>query len=92
MPEYADITAFHEWLNWLEEISNSSYPDYETLMFYEIRDKLDCLPKVIRCKDCKHRYFNESISIFCCENWADGWAIVEENEFCSRGERKDNEL
>jgi hypothetical protein len=53
MPKYADITPFYEWLDWLEKESNSRCPDYNTMMFYEIRDKLDGLPEVVRCKDCK---------------------------------------
>ena len=45
----------------------------------------------VRCKDCKHRYFNDCFESFCCAKRANGFEdIVEENEFCSRGERKDN--
>lgn len=47
--------------------------------------------EVVRCKDCKHRYYNEHYEEYCCEQWADGFdTVVRDEEFCSRGERKDN--
>ena len=46
MCKFADITPFYEWLDWLEKESNSSYHEYQTMMFYEIRDKLDDLPTI----------------------------------------------
>lgn len=47
---------------------------------------------VVRCKECKHRYYNEYMKTHCCEMWADGFdTAVCENEFCSRGERKGND-
>ena len=50
----------------------------------------DVVP-VVRCKDCKHRYYNEDSEEYCCEVWGDGFdTFVNQDEFCSRGERKDN--
>ena len=97
MAKYADITPFYEWLDWLEKESNSRCPEYNTMMFYEIRDKLDDLPEVVLCKDCKY--------------WRDTWVAPDgkkehgycymeecddvtigrwDDDFCSYGERKDN--
>ena len=46
--------------------------------------------EVVRCKDCKHRYFNDCYDRFCCAKRANGFEdIVDEDEFCSRGERKE---
>ena len=47
---------------------------------------------VVRCKDCKHRYYNEDSEEYCCEVWGDGFdTFVNQDEFCSRGERKDDD-
>ena len=52
---------------------------------------IDAVP-VVRCKDCKHRYFNDCFDRFCCAKRANGFEdIVSEDEFCSRGERKYND-
>lgn len=96
MPKYADITPFYEWLDWLEKESNSRYPEYNTMMFYEIRDKLDDLPEIIRCRDC--RYYDNSEGICWCKlnsKFYPGgfdWHCFPENGFCSYGEGvKDND-
>lgn len=84
MAKYADITPFYEWLDWLEKESHSRCPEYNTMMFYEIRDKLDDLPELTRCMDC--RYFDEPFS------WCDKkWHSTEAKDFCFYGERKDIE-
>lgn len=48
MAKYADITPFYDWLDWLEKESNTPCPEYQTMMFYEIRDKLDDLCDAVR--------------------------------------------
>lgn len=51
---------------------------------------IDAVP-VIRCKDCKHWfYFIESEKHHCTESDKHPWdcPIREEDDFCSRGERK----
>ena len=80
MVKYADITPFYEWLDWLEKESNSRCPDYNTMMFYEIRDKLDDLPEVVRCEDCKNRCYSNVCEIFKRQ--------MQDDCFCSYGERK----
>ena len=47
--------------------------------------------EVVRCKDCKYRYYNEYQEMYCCERLADGFdTVVCQDDFCSYGERKDN--
>jgi len=43
--------------------------------------------EVVRCKDCKHRYYTLGISAewYQCELWHDA---IEDNDFCSRAERR----
>ena len=91
MAKYADITPFYEWLEMLEK-ECSSYPQYQTMMFYEIRDKLDDLPEVVRCKDCKHYDNSEGIQ-WCHLNskfypGGSDWHSFPEDGYCSYGERR----
>ena len=44
--------------------------------------------QVVRCKDCKHRYTLQSGHSFCREHFPLG---KYDDDFCSYGERKDNE-
>ena len=46
--------------------------------------------EVVRCKDCKNR---DDITGECKHPKAVGWDVIipEDNDFCSYGERKDNE-
>ena len=101
MAKYADITPFYEWLEDLMRMDDSKYPDHQTLMFYEIIDKLDSLPEVVRCKDCKHRTVTSDGMVCECalptkrmqDYYIYGSTIlarVEPEAFCSHGERKDN--
>jgi hypothetical protein len=95
MAKYADITPFYEWLDWLEKESNTPYAEYETLMFYEIRDKLDDLQEVVLCKDCKHCRTASWDEKFCTRKQLDGvyaeLSNLRDDDFCSYGERKYNE-
>jgi hypothetical protein len=91
MAKYADITPFYEWLEDLMRMDDSKYPDHQTLMFYEIIDKLDSLPEVVRCKDCKHyMLWEDSEDKRTCSK-SIGLMISDPDDFCSYGERKDNE-
>lgn len=60
----------------------------------KIVDRIKAAPavdavEVVRCKDCKNRYYNEFQGEFCCEAWADGYdTIVRDNDYCSYGERR----
>ena len=60
--------------------------------FMDVKDMRSAdVVEVVRCKDCKHRYYNEDIEEYCCEQWADGYdTVCTDEEFCARGERKDN--
>lgn len=52
---------------------------------------IDAVP-VVRCKDCKHQctwYEEEDFGVFICG--VSGLSIVEDNDFCSYGERKTDE-
>ena len=94
MAKYADITPFYEWLDWLEKESNTPYPEYETMMFYEIRDKLDTLQEVVRCKDCEyftmHNDFRTGRHLGFGECHRLRGELFKDDDFCSYGERKDN--
>jgi hypothetical protein len=48
--------------------------------------------EVVRCKDCKRRYYNEDREVYCCEAWADGYDTeVRDDCFCSYGERRSDD-
>lgn len=54
---------------------------------------VDAVP-VVRCKDCKIAFANPFFADYpqlVCRKWAN-WHIVEPNDFCSCGERKDDEI
>lgn len=55
----------------------------------------DCV-EVVRCKDCKHLYCLSAVDRrFYCRHWPkglEGINVVEENPFCSYGERKDGDV
>lgn len=67
---------------------------YSTLMMYEIADEIDEAPTidavpVVRCKDCK--WWHEDDDIGRCDN-PDGLDnYANPDDFCSYGERKDEE-
>lgn len=60
-------------------------------------DMLDNTPtadvvEVVRCKDCKHEYTDPFCQMWCrLYRKHEGERLVEENHFCSYGERKENE-
>lgn len=49
---------------------------------------VDAVP-VVRCKDCKSKFFNEDLEMNCCLVWGDGYEVVQDDGFCSYGERKE---
>ena len=51
------------------------------------------IKKVVRCKDCtnKRKATAENGTIIFCSIWGRGWYRVDPNDFCSYGERKDND-
>lgn len=71
---------------------------YDTRMLYEIQDTLENIPsedvvRVIRCRECKHYQFADNrafgFPVKRCE-WT-GFEDVDDDDFCSRGERKDGD-
>ena len=95
MAKFADIEPFYDWLVELMRMDTSSYPDHETLMFYEIIDKLDSLPEVVRCKDCrKCRIYDDVITgqkQYECSLWHGATREVSADSFCDAGERREGE-
>ena len=85
-----------------KRLIDANAADLETLSCYygsscyveDVQSWLDEQPtvdavEVVRCKDCKHRYYNEYNEMYCCEHWSDGFdTVVCEDSFCSYGERK----
>lgn len=60
---------------------------------FTIVDIISKAQEIVRCKDCKHWfYFWESEKHHCTESDKHPWdcPIREEDDFCSRGERKDD--
>ena len=52
---------------------------------------VDNMPKadvveVVRCKDCKHRYYDKERKLYYCEMYF-GLGILKDNNYCSYGER-----
>jgi hypothetical protein len=67
---------------------NMPTAEYEALLGYlKNRPTVDAV-EVVRCKDCKH-YGNYG-RVWDCKKYG-AMSLPEENDFCSYGERKDNE-
>ncbi len=47
--------------------------------------------EVVRCKDCKYRMFDITSVEYYCNNENSCQVEVRDNDFCSYGERKDND-
>ena len=96
-----DANAFREFL----EVIQQDYREENTLtsgfaacLIEMVQDEYLALAptvdavEVVRCKDCKIAFANPFIADFpqlVCRKWAN-WHVVEPNDFCSYGERKDN--
>lgn len=81
--------AFEDWnrLDWKtqQHILNFSRA-YKRLV--ESAPAVDAV-EVVRCKNCKHRYYNDDLGRHCCSIWADGYdTVVRDDDFCSYGERR----
>lgn len=76
-----------------EQQSNS----YSTMMMYEIADEIEDAPavdavEVVRCKDCIAKstwYTDKAFGVEVCG--LSGFIVVEDNDFCSYGERREDE-
>lgn len=51
---------------------------------------VDAVP-VVRCRDCEYRKHDITNAAYYCDNWDCCQVEVRENDFCSLGERKDND-
>ena len=47
----------------------------------------DAVDSIVRCKDCKQAVIKSNKEVSYCRYWGD---LMENNEFCSKGERKDD--
>lgn len=80
-----------------KECDDNCRYQYEAGTMGEIVEALETLiraePQIIRCKDCKHYQFADNrafgFSVKRCE-WT-GFEDVDDDDFCSRGERMDSE-
>lgn len=62
----------------------------------DISKRIDAIPaadvvEVVRCKDCKHRIYDKSRDFLYCEMYY-GMGSVMDNNYCSYGERKDEQI
>ena len=65
--------------------------NYATLILQEA-PTIDAIP-VIRCRDCKYFSIDQySKTIYCANDNVYGFPNQKPDDFCSRGERKNNEL
>ena len=88
MAKYVDVEPFLAWLEELRKECDNSYPDYQTLMIYEIEDGIDALDPIVCCKDCTFCSYNSSNDTYKCRSMRGMYRAVDPNEFCSWGERK----
>lgn len=61
--------------------------------FYVLADAVKQIPTVdavpvIRCKDCKFRYWDDFLERYCCEYFVEGVEALP-NDFCSYAEKKE---
>ena len=65
-------------------------PMHGVIEFIKTRPTVDAV-EVVRCKECKNR---DDITGECKHPRAVGWDVIipEDNDFCSYGERKDNDI
>lgn len=53
----------------------------------DLRELLEAQPEIIRCKDCKHHYFDAGYGYDWC-NRTNGLLRIKPDDFCSRAERR----
>lgn len=77
----------------LEEISAALGRMYATSELVSLIKKIESgkLVEVVRCKDCKHCMNFSWGEIYCGRKYTNIILGICENDFCSHGERKDNE-
>lgn len=55
-----------------------------------INDDDNTIVEVVRCKDCKHRYYDKERKLYYCTMYF-GLGDVHDENYCSYGERKDDD-
>ena len=85
MAKIVNIEPFFSYLDVLERDCKDPWPEYRTLMLYEIRDSLEALDEIVRCRECKNRGTNlcpmETVELY-------PWFATDDNGFCNYGLRK----
>lgn len=79
-----DADSLHELIDYGFDIDFNEVPETkrELLRMVDEQATIDAVP-VVRCKDCKYWRDDD------CKNDNHGYCPISENDFCSRGERKD---
>ena len=102
MDEYKDITELKKQIADFKKAVHSPNGDYLTgyvCALSATEGIIAGLPdadvvEVVRCKDCKHREESPWFDGYRCGNPDEGMAsgvVLRDNDFCSYGERKDND-
>jgi hypothetical protein len=89
MAEYIERDAL---LEKVKELSNTySYCGLASVHIIKaIEDALRVdVVEVVRCKDCKYRYFNKDCESYGCKNITGMTDFVNDNDYCSYGEKKE---
>jgi len=80
------LTDLKEILKWQKDILG--YGAYIDIIDDTVSILKDC-PEIVRCKDCEHGYKAEGYYKVCCIFPGHGTTVVEPNDFCSKGKKKD---
>lgn len=80
----ADVVpkSIYEQTKWERDFAEKRADDMSKL----IRNK--DVVEVVRCKDCRHRIYDESRNMYYCEMYY-GMGSVRDNNYCNYGERAD---
>ena len=85
MARIVDETYIEDLCRWIKGC-DEHYEISMSRVLTEVKEDLENMPEVVRCKDCKHRF--TSWGELCCDIHDD--ECVEDDAFCSYGERKDD--
>ena len=86
MGRLIDATAFHNYLEMMQEANKDKHKDYVYYLGYAIAHLNDFTEvegiEIVRCKECKHYMTIHCTCDGCC---------ISDNWYCADGERKDND-
>lgn len=79
------------------DVLDAYYDDFYSNNYFPFEDVLNSVPavdavEVVRCRDCFGRSCWEKDENGCDICWVSGMYVRGEDDFCSFGDRKDNEL